>query len=85
LLLQACVLAARRRLITQSFLLTWASFAALAAILSGLGWVMQSALELHALPLLPLLVQVLVACLVYPALAGLFIGAHRGAAAAELA
>ncbi len=85
LILQASVLAARRRLITQSFLLTWAAYAGLVAVISGLAWVMQSVLELHALPLLPLLVQVVVAWLVYPALAGLFIGAHRGAAAAELA
>jgi rod shape-determining protein MreD len=85
LLLQGSTLAARRRLAPQAFLMTWASFAGLSALFSGLAWALQSLLALSFLPLLPLAVQVLACIGVYPALAALFIRAHRGSAAGELA
>jgi rod shape-determining protein MreD len=50
-----------------------------------LAWVLESLLELDMLPIGPELVVCLAAAGVYPALAGFFIRAHRGAAAAELA
>ncbi len=85
LLLQGLTLAARRRLAPSGFLLNWAIFCALAAGFSALFWAMQCLLTLTLLTLIPLGVQILVCAGVYPALAALFIRAHRGAAAAELA
>jgi rod shape-determining protein MreD len=85
LVLQGSTLAARRRLIPQSFLMTWAVFIGFAAVISVCTWGLQAALELRMLPLAPTLAQVAVAGGIYPALAGFFIRAHRGSAAAELA
>ncbi len=85
LLLQGSTLALRRRLAPRAFLLTWLSFTGLAALFSCLCWALQSLLGLALLPLLPLAIQILVCAGVYPALAALFIRAHRGAAAGELA
>jgi rod shape-determining protein MreD len=85
LLLQGGTMAARRRLAPQAFLLTWLSFSGLAALFSCLCWALQSLLSLSLLPLLPLVIQILACAGVYPALAALFIRAHRGAAAGELA
>ncbi len=85
LLLQGATLAARRRLAPQSFTLTWLGFAVLAAGLASLGWMAQCLLYLTPLPMLPLAAEVLAAVGLYPLLAGLFIRAHRGPAAAELA
>ncbi len=85
LLLQGSTLAARRRLAPQAFLLTWLSFSGLAALFSFFCWALQSLLSLSLLPLLPLAIQILACAGVYPALAALFIRAHRGAAASELA
>jgi rod shape-determining protein MreD len=85
LLLQGGTMAARRRLAPQAFLLTWLSFSGLAALFSCLCWGLQSLLSLSLLPLLPLVIQILACAGVYPALAALFIRAHRGAAAGELA
>ncbi len=85
LLLQGSTLAARRRLAPQAFLLTWVSFIGLASLFSCLGWAFQSLLTLSLLPVVPLAVQVLACAGAYPALAGLFIRAHRGPAAGELA
>jgi rod shape-determining protein MreD len=48
-------------------------------------WAMQSLLTLTLLSPIPLGVQILTSAGVYPALAALFIRAHRGAAASELA
>jgi rod shape-determining protein MreD len=84
LLLQGGTLAVRRRLAPQSFLVTWLVFASIAVVLSGFDWALQSLLTLNMLPVLPLGVQILATVGVYPALAALFIRAHRGAAAAEL-
>ncbi|MDR3521215.1 MAG: rod shape-determining protein MreD [Acidocella sp.] len=85
LLLQGATLLARRRLISFSFLQNWLAFSGLAAVVSLLAWALQSLLDLQALPLLPLGVQIFVAIGVYPLLAWMFIKAHRGAAAVELA
>jgi rod shape-determining protein MreD len=85
LVLQGSTLAARRRLIPQSFLLTWLVFTAFAAAGTSLAWLLQSLLELRMLPAMPMAAQLLAACGLYPALAGLFIRAHRGPAAVELA
>jgi rod shape-determining protein MreD len=85
LLLQGAVLLARRRLITQSFLLIWLTFSLLAGIFSGLAWALQALLTLTLLPSLPLAAEILASVGLYPALAAIFIRAHRGPAAAELA
>jgi len=85
LVLQGSTLAARRRLIPQSFLLTWLVFTAFAAGATALAWLLQSLLELNLLPPGPEAVVCLAAAGLYPALAAFFIRAHRGAAAAELA
>ncbi|OYV52119.1 MAG: hypothetical protein B7Z77_02680 [Acidocella sp. 20-58-15] len=85
LLLQGATLVSRRRLMTWSFKLNWAAFSGFAAVVSLLAWGLQSALELCALPWLPLMVQMFMAFGVYPVLAWMFIKAHRGAAAVELA
>jgi rod shape-determining protein MreD len=85
LVLQGSTLAARRRLIPQSFLLVWLVFFAFAAAGAELAWLLQSLLELKMLPMGPEGIVCLAAAGVYPALAGFFIRAHRGSAAAELA
>jgi rod shape-determining protein MreD len=85
LLLQGVVLLARRRLIPQGFLLVWLVFVSCAAVAAVLAWALQSLLYLNLLPVLPLAAEILAAAGLYPALAGLFIRAHRGAAATELA
>jgi len=85
LVLQGSTLAARRRLIPQSFLLTWLVFTAFAAAGTALAWLLQSVLELSMLPPGPEAVVCLAGAGLYPALAAFFIRAHRGAAAAELA
>jgi rod shape-determining protein MreD len=85
LLLQGTTLAARRRLVPSGFLLNWAAFTALATACSVLFWLLQSVLTLTLLTLLPLAAQILACAGIYPALAALFIRAHRGPAAAELA
>jgi len=85
LCLHGATVASRRRLIPQSFLMTWAVFIAMSAALSGLGWAGEVAFGMHVLPLRPLAAQIITAAGVYPAVAGFFIRAHRGAAAVELA
>ncbi len=52
---------------------------------SALAWLLQSLLELSMLPAGPEVVVCLAAAGLYPALAAIFVRAHRGAAAAELA
>ncbi len=85
LILQGATLASRRRLIPQSFLLTWMVFAGFAAALCALAWVAESLLTLSLLPLNPLIAEIAMAVCLYPALAAFFIRAHRGPAAVELA
>ncbi|OYV26232.1 MAG: hypothetical protein B7X08_02700 [Acidocella sp. 20-63-7] len=83
--LQGVVLASRRRLIPRNFWMSWGIFLTLATLFAGLDWAAQSALTLTLLPLRPVLAQAILAAILYPALAGFFIRAHRGAAAVELA
>ena len=85
LVLQGVVLAARRRLAPQPFLLTWLVFCGLAVSCAGLAWMLESLLMLKLLPTQPLLIEALFSVGLYPAVAGFFIRAHRGPAAVELA
>jgi rod shape-determining protein MreD len=85
LVLQGVVLAARRRLAQQPFLLTWLVFCGLAMACSGLAWILESLLTLKMLPAQPLVIEALFSVGLYPAVAGFFIRAHRGPAAVELA
>jgi len=85
LVLHGATLAARRRLIPQSFYMTWTVFCCFAAALCALAWAVQSILTLCVLPALPLGVELLFAVGLYPALAAFLIRAHRGPAAVELA
>jgi rod shape-determining protein MreD len=85
LLLQGLTLAARRRLAPGGFLLNWAAFTAFSGLFSSVFWAMQSLLSLTLLTPSPLFVQILTSAGVYPLMAAMFIRAHRGAAAAELA
>ncbi len=85
LLLQGVTLAARRRLVPQRFFRTWLVFVLFASGLCGLDWAAQSLLTLALLPVTPLAVEAVLALGLYPAFAALFIRAHRGPAAVELA
>jgi len=85
LLLHGATLASRRRLVPQSFYMTWTVFSCFAAALSALAWAVQSLLTLNVLPALPLCVELLFAVGLYPAMAAFLIRAHRGPAAVELA
>jgi rod shape-determining protein MreD len=85
LVLQGATLASRRRLIPLAFSLNWLVFCAFAITASAFAWLAQAALTLTILPAAPLAAQCLAACGFYPALSAIFIRAHRGAAAAELA
>jgi rod shape-determining protein MreD len=85
LLLQGATLLLRRRLLPLSFILNWLIFSGFAALAAALAWLAQSLLGLSPLPGQPVAAEILLACGGYPALAALFIRAHRGAAAAELA
>ena len=85
LLLQGATLAARRALAPRGFLITWLVFTSFAIVFSGLAWAMQSLLTLTLLPTIPLGAQILASIGIYPGVAAVFIRAHRGAAAAELA
>jgi len=85
LLLHGATLASRRRLVPQSFYVTWTVFSCFAAALSALAWAVQSLLTLSVLPALPLCAELLFAVGLYPAMAAFLIRAHRGPAAVELA
>jgi rod shape-determining protein MreD len=85
LVLQGSVLALRRRLVPQNFVLTWAMFTGLAALFVLAAWAVESALTLNVLPVAPVVAEIILAGAIYPALAGVFIRAHRGPAAVELA
>lgn len=85
LALQGVVLAVRRRLASQSFFLTWLAFCGLAVTVCVLAWLLESLLMLKMLPVQPLLIEALFSVGLYPAVAGIFIRAHRGSAAVELA
>lgn len=85
ILLQTAVLAMRRRLAPQRFLLTWAAFCGLAALATLLSWAMQSGLALALLPAWPMGMEIAIAAAAYPALAMLLVRVHRAPAAVELA
>ena len=69
-----------RELAGQGFLLVWLAFVAVAAAATLLGWVLNSVLMLHLLPLQAALFQFGLTAGLYPAMAALFTMAHRGLA-----
>ena len=75
----------QRFLARQSFALTWIAFSGFAAFSAALGWGLASLLGLRLLPAGSALLQAAVAIALYPALAVLFIRAHRSIAAPEQA
>ncbi|MGC8469421.1 MAG: hypothetical protein ACP5NI_05885 [Acetobacteraceae bacterium] len=75
----------RRVLVRLGFLLVWFAFATLAAGVTVLFWLLCSALALRPMPLPATLLQFGLTVGLYPALALLFIRAHRGVAAPERA
>ena len=85
LIVHGIAVRARRVLAAQGFLLVWLAFVAVAAGAAALGWLLGSLLGLRLLPPAPALFQFGVTAGLYPALAALFIRAHRGLAAPERA
>ena len=79
------VLRWRGGLARQGFVLVWASLGALALGASLLGWAFAMALRVRLLPASPALFQALLTVALYPALAMLFIRAHRTLADPERA
>ena len=75
----------RRLLTRQGFLSVWLAFAAFAAGAAALGWVLTALLSFRLLPLGPALFQAVLTAALYPALAVLFIRAHRSVADPERA
>jgi rod shape-determining protein MreD len=67
------------------FLTVWLAFCGFAVGAAALGWVLTAALSFRLLPLGPALFEGLLAAAVYPALAVLFIRAHRSVADPERA
>ncbi len=67
------------------FLTVWLAFCGFAVGAAALGWVLTALLSFRLLPLGPALFQALLAVAVYPALAVLFIRAHRSVADPERA
>ncbi len=63
----------------------WLAFAGFAAGAAVLGWTLTSVLSFRLLPLGPALFEALLAAALYPALAILFIRAHRSVADPERA
>lgn len=78
-------LKARRALTAQGFLLVWLVFIAVAAGAAALDWALTSLLTFRLLPAGPALFQFGVTAGLYPAMATLFIRAHRGLANPERA
>ena len=75
----------RRVLTGQGFLLVWLAFVAVAAGAAALGWALTSLLTFRLLPGGAALFQWALTAGLYPALAPLFIRAHRGLATPEQA
>ena len=75
----------RRTLTQQGFLLVWLAFVGVAAGAAALEWVMTSLLTFRLLPGGAALFQFALTAGLYPALATLFIRAHRGLANPEQA
>jgi rod shape-determining protein MreD len=75
----------RRALTVQGFVAGWLAFAAFAAGGAALCWVLAALLSFRLLPLGPALFEALLAAALYPALAMVFIRAHRTVADPERA
>lgn len=75
----------RRVLATQGFLPVWLVFAGFAAGAAVLAWVLTMLLSLRMLSISPALFQAVLTAALYPALAVLFIRAHRTIADPERA
>jgi rod shape-determining protein MreD len=73
----------RRFLAAQGFLVVWLAFVAVAAGAAALTWSLTGVLTLSLLPIGPALLQFGLTAGFYPALALLFIRAHRGLANPE--
>ncbi len=69
----------------QGFLSVWLAFAGFAAGAAALGWVLTAVLVFRLLPVGPALFQAVLTAALYPALAVLFIRAHRTVADPERA
>lgn len=85
LLTQAGVLASRRILVRQGFILIWATFIVCILVTSVVEYCAFCILDFTVLPISPMLLQVGLGLLLYPLLVPLLIAAHRGPAAPELA
>ena len=75
----------RRVLTAQGFVSGWLAFAGFAAGAAVLGWMLTALLSFRLLPLGPALFEALLTAALYPALAILFIRAHRSVADPERA
>jgi rod shape-determining protein MreD len=75
----------RRVLIMQGFVTGWLAFAGFASGAAALGWLFTAVLSFRLLPLGPALFEALLATALYPALAILFVRAHRSVADPERA
>lgn len=73
----------RRVLTRQGFLPVWLVFAGFASGASCLAWALTAVLTFRLLPLAPTVFQAALTTALYPALAVLFIRAHRGIADPE--
>ena len=67
----------------QGFLAVWLAFAGFAAAAAALGWALTALLTVRLLPVAPALFQAVLTAALYPALATLFIRAHRTVADPE--
>jgi rod shape-determining protein MreD len=85
LVVHGLVLRWRRSLTIQGFLAGWVTFAGFAAGAATLCWVLTALLTFQLLPLAPAVFEALLAVALYPALAILFIRAHRTVADPERA
>ena len=75
----------RGALARQSFPIVWLTCAGFAAGAAALGWTLTTLLSVRLLPVGPALFQAVLTAALYPALAILFIRAHRGLADPERA
>lgn len=85
LLLKAITFALRRYLVPASFIWVWGGFVVLAGVGAIAFWVAACAEHQMLMPGTPILVEVLLAATLYPALSVLLIRMHRGPAAIERA
>jgi rod shape-determining protein MreD len=85
LLVHGAAVKSRRSLIRSGFALVWLAFMAAAACTALLEWALNALLTWRALPPGPALFEFGVAVGIYPVLATLLTGAHRGVAAPERA